>query len=103
MEAGIQTTFINRVLIRTRLPPSGVGLFATARKRLFDGPFNTVLTILSAAVLAAPRGPAACRCWRRRPRRAPLLPAEAAPLPGHRRAPGPTSPMSRAASRFLGR
>ena len=48
-----QSSYVRRALAEPQPPPVGEGVLARMRARLFDGVFNTVLTIISAAIIIA--------------------------------------------------
>jgi general L-amino acid transport system permease protein len=48
-----QPSYIRRALTEPEPPPMGQGMLARTRARLFDGVFNTVLTIIGAIIIVA--------------------------------------------------
>ena len=54
MAATVQSSYIRRALVEPEPPPmAGGNAFTSMRARLFDGAFNTALTLLSAVIIAA--------------------------------------------------
>ncbi|MBV8422783.1 MAG: amino acid ABC transporter permease, partial [Hyphomicrobiales bacterium] len=53
MAVDAQSSYIRRAVVEPEPPPAGAAAPARTRARLFDGPFNTALTLVSILVIVA--------------------------------------------------